>query len=67
MKYVVRHFEGGFQVLESEDGTETLIASFHKESQTQTGQKSSAQRRAEEYCDFLNQRDINGVENFGFD
>lgn len=67
MKYVVRHFEGGFQVSESVDGTETLIVSFHKESQTQIGQKSLAQRRAEEYCDFLNQRDISGAEDFDFD
>ena len=67
MKYVVRHFDGGFQVLESVDGTETPIASFHKEPETCTGQKSMAQRRAEEYCDFLNQRDINGAEFFDFD
>ena len=67
MKYVVRHFERGFQVLESENGTETLIASFHKESETRSGQKSLAQRRAEEYCDFLNQRDISGTNDFDFD
>lgn len=66
MKYVVRHFEGGFQVLESEDGAETLIASFHKDPQTRTGQRSSAQRRAEEYCDLLNQRDIGSGDDFDF-
>lgn len=67
MKYVVRHFEGGFQVLEAEDGTERLIASFHKEGHTETGQKTLAQRRAEEYCDFLNQRDMEGADDLVFD
>ncbi len=67
MKYVVKHYEGGFQVLESEDGAETLIASFHKKPQMQTGRKSLAQQRAEEYCDFLNQRDISDETAFDFD
>ncbi len=67
MKFVVRHFEGGFQVMESENGTNTLIASFHKEPHTRIGKKSLAQRRAEEYCEFLNQRDISGTEDFDFD
>ena len=67
MKYVVKHYEGGFQVVESEDGTETLIASFHKEPQVKTGRKSLAQQRAEEYCDFLNQSGLNGTGSLDFD
>ena len=31
MKFIVRHFEGGFQVVETGNGTEMLIASFHKD------------------------------------
>jgi hypothetical protein len=67
MKYIVRHFEGGFQVFESDDETETLIASFHKEPRVQTGQRSLAQQRAEEYCDFLNQSGLNGAAPLDFD
>lgn len=58
MKYVVKHFEGGFQVLEKKGDTETAIASFHRDHQAQSGKKSEAQRRAEEYCEFLNQKDL---------
>lgn len=67
MKYFVKHFEGGFQVLEKEGDDEIAIASFHKDLQTQTGQKSKAQRRAEEYCDFLNQKDLAGNDSLTFD
>jgi hypothetical protein len=67
MKYFVKHFEGGFQVLEKEGDNEIAIASFHKNPQTQTGQKSTAQRRAEEYCDFLNQKDLAGDDSLTFD
>ena len=67
MKYVVKHFEGGFQVLEKEGDNEIAIASFHKDPQMQTGQKSTAQRRAEEYCDFLNQKDLAGDDSLTFD
>ncbi len=67
MKFVVKHFEGGYQVWESVDRTERLIASFHKAGHTETGQKTLAQRRAEEYCDFLNQRDIEGADDLVFD
>ena len=57
MKYTVKHYESGFQVFENDGGTEILIASFHKEPRTRVGEKSSAQIRAEEYCEFLNQKD----------
>jgi len=67
MKYIVKHFEGGFQVLEKEGDDEIAIASFHKDPQTQTGQKSRAQRRAEEYCDFLNQKDLRGDDTLTFE
>ena len=60
MKYFIKHFEDGYQVLEKDGSEEILIASFHREPQTQSGQKSSAQRRAEEYCDLLNQKDSDG-------
>ena len=55
MKYFVRHYEGGYQVFEKENEREILIASFHREHSTRSGVKSQAQRRAEEYCDMLNQ------------
>ncbi|MFZ0613246.1 MAG: hypothetical protein WAM73_13490 [Desulfobacterales bacterium] len=67
MKYVVKHFEGGFQVLEKEGGTETTIASFHKDHQAQSGKKSKAQQRAEEYCEFLNQKDLGDDDSLTFD
>lgn len=67
MTYFVKHFEGGYQVIERDGDTEMLIASFHKEPQTQTGQKSLAQRRAEEYCDFLKQKEIKGPATLDFD
>jgi hypothetical protein len=67
MKYFVKHFEGGFQVLEKEGDDEIAIASFHKDPQTQTGQKSKAQRLAEEYCDFLNQKDLAKDDSLTFD
>jgi hypothetical protein len=67
MKYVVRHYEGGYQVFEQEGENETLIASFHKEPQTRTGKKSLAQRRAEEYCDRLNQQAAGGGFSLDFD
>ena len=60
MNYYIKHFEGGYQVFESGGEEDMLIASFHKEPQTKSGQKSLAQRRAEEYCDLLNQRDSSG-------
>ncbi len=56
MEYCVKHFEGGFQVFETDSDKETLIASFHKNANTPVGKKSSAQLYAEEYCDFLNQK-----------
>jgi hypothetical protein len=55
MKYFVRHFEDGYQVFESSSDQEILIASFHREPNTQVGEKSLAQKRAEEYCERLNQ------------
>ena len=55
MKYFVRHYDGGYQVLEQDGEREILIASFHREPSTRSGTKSLAQRRAEEYCDMLNQ------------
>jgi hypothetical protein len=58
MKYLVKHFEGGYQVFEQDSDSEILIASFHKGPETSTGEKSSAQLRAEEYCDFLNQKEL---------
>jgi hypothetical protein len=67
MKYFVKHFEGGFQVFEKEGDTEITIASFHKDPQTQTGQKSMAQRRAEEYCEFLNHRNLADDDSLTFD
>ena len=67
MKYFVKHFEGGFQVLEKEGDGEFAIASFHKDPHTQTGQKSKAQRRAEEYCDFLSQKDLEDDDSLSFD
>ncbi len=60
MKYLVKHFEGGYQVFEQDGDSETLIASFHKGPETSTGEKSQAQLRAEEYCDFLNQKELKG-------
>lgn len=67
MKYFVKHFEGGFRVLEKQGDAEIAIASFHKEPQMQTGQKSKAQRQAEEYCDLLNQKDLAGDDSLTFD
>jgi hypothetical protein len=58
MKYRVKHYAGGFQVFEQDGDTEKLIASFHKGPETSTGEKSAAQLRAEEYCDFLNHKDL---------
>jgi len=60
VKYFVKHFEDGYQVFEKTTENEELIASFHKGAHTRTGEKSLAQRRAEEYCDFLNQQDLKG-------
>jgi hypothetical protein len=60
MKYFIRHFEDGYQVFEKDGEEEILIASFHREPKTRSGQKSPAQRRAEEYCDLLNQKDSDG-------
>jgi hypothetical protein len=60
MKYFIRHFEDGYQVFEKDGEEEILIASFHRDPQTESGKKSSAQRRAEEYCDLLNQKDSDG-------
>ncbi len=60
MKYFIRHFEDGYQVFETDGDKEILIATFHRDPQTQSGKKSSAQRRAEEYCDLLNQKDSGG-------
>ena len=54
MKYIVKHYEDGYQVFECTDSSEVLIASFHRETLTSTGEKSRAQKRAEEYCDYLN-------------
>jgi hypothetical protein len=67
MKYVVRHFDGGFQVVEMESGQETLIASFHKDPLMKTGQKSLAQKRAEKYCEILNQSDLEKNTTLDFD
>ena len=53
--------------MEKEGDDEIAIASFHKDPQTQTGQKSKAQRRAEEYCDFLNQKDLAKDDSMTFD
>lgn len=55
MKYFVTHYKDGYQVLEQDGEREILIASFHREPGTRVGTKSLAQRRAEEYCDMLNQ------------
>jgi hypothetical protein len=60
MKYFVRHFDDGYQVFEKDGDSEILIASFHRGPQTKSGQKSIAQLRAEEYCDFLNQKETKG-------
>ena len=60
MEYFIRHFEGGYQVFEKDGDQETLIASFHREPKTESGKKSLAQRRAEEYCDLLNQKGSGG-------
>ena len=65
MKYFVRHFEDGYQVLEKDGEREILIASFHKEPGTRVGAKPLSQRRAEEYCDMLNQ--INADDDLTFD
>lgn len=67
MKYFIKHFEDGYQVFQKEGGEEELIASFHKRANTRTGEKSLAQRRAEEYCDFLNQQDLKGEFSLDFD
>lgn len=67
MKYFIKHFEDGYQVFEKAGDSEQLIASFHKGPQTRTGEKSLAQRRAEEYCDFLNQQDLKGEFSLDFD
>lgn len=56
MKYCVKHYEGGFRVFELDGEKEHLIASFHKDDNTPVGKKSAAQLKAEEYCDFLNQK-----------
>jgi hypothetical protein len=58
MKFIVKHFEDGYQVFEKEGDSEILIASFHKDPQTRTGEKPQAQIRAEEYCEFLNRKEI---------
>ena len=58
MKFFVKHFEDGYQVFEKYGDSEILIASFHKGPQTRTGEKPQAQIRAEEYCEFLNQKEI---------
>ena len=58
MKYIIKHCKEGYQVCEKDGASEILIASFHKGPKTRTGAKSQAQIRAEEYCDFLNQKDI---------
>lgn len=65
MKYIVRHYEDGYQVLEQNDEDEILIASFHREPGTRVGTKSLAQRRAEEYCEMLNH--INPDDGLTFD
>jgi len=67
MKYVVKHYEGGYQVLEKEGGTETAIASFHTDHRARSGKKSKAQQRAEEYCEFLNQKDLGDGASLTFD
>ena len=60
MKYIVKHYEGGYQVFECSDSAEIIIASFHRDPLTNTGEKSQAQKRAEEYCDYLNRGDADG-------
>ena len=60
MKYFVRHFDDGYQVYEKDGDSEVLIASFHRGPKTKSGQKSTAQLRAEEYCDLLNQKETQG-------
>jgi len=67
VKYFIKHYEGGYQVFEKSGGEEELIASFHKGPQTRTGEKSLAQQRAEEYCDFLNQQELKGEYPLDFD
>ena len=57
MKYFVTHYEDGYQVFERDGDSQILIASFPRGSLTRTGEKSQAQQRAEEYCDFLNHKD----------
>jgi len=65
MKYIVKHCDAGYQVFEKDGAEEILIATFHKGLKTRTGEKSHTQIRAEEYCQFLNQKDIG--ENFTLD
>ncbi|MFO7684656.1 MAG: hypothetical protein R6V60_01055 [Desulfobacterales bacterium] len=54
-------------MFEKEGDNEITIASFHKDPQTQSGQKSMAQRRAEEYCEFLNHRNLADEDSLTFD
>jgi hypothetical protein len=67
VEYIIKHFEDGYQVFQKEGEAEELIASFHKGARTRTGEKSLAQRRAEEYCDFLNQKDLKEGFSLDFD
>ena len=60
MKYFVKHYDDGYQVCERDGESEILIASFHRGPHTQSGKKSPSQLRAEEYCDFLNQKESAG-------
>jgi len=60
MNYLVKHYEGGYQVFEQDGDSEKLIASFHKDPETSTGKKNPAQLRAEEYFDFLNHKGLEG-------
>jgi hypothetical protein len=58
MKYIVKHCDEGYQVIEKDGTDEILIATFHKGPKTRTGEKSQTQIRAEEYCEHLNRKDI---------
>jgi len=40
MNYLVKHYEGGYQVFEQDGDSEKLIASFHKDPETSTGKKT---------------------------
>lgn len=60
MKFSVQLYDSGYQVVENDAGDPIVVALFPKDDTTQTGAKSEAQLRAEEYCDYLNQKEVEG-------